>query len=429
MSTKRFIIMLWSVMSVFVLCGTVSADTEALPHVVLGNLLKIEGGNRNVMIADLKANQKPKPKQGFDTKETFRRVYEEDAKISDFYHPNAEQQAELESLSLLAGEDIQKTSQGASFKDLLPYRNFTEETWADMKYRLLQSGTGTGTAVALSGKTVRKPAKANVAPPKTSILNPSSPLIISTLDNRITLGFYDADMVYRCEVKLINNKGKALGLLKEENFRKSNQPVVINLPDGKDTYYLEFSQPYSKNSREYYYVLLDIEPDPTQPKEDKSITSAIESMRKTGEKGEKLADSYMTSKGITDREKITEADKQGFAEEFARQEMKNAPASQQEHALSEMEVISQYMKERGIASMAMLTEKDSKELQRRIMKNAALSWPPEYRAIVDSYMKQHNISGYENLTEKDMKAVEKLLKQKAGSQKKSEGKAKSRKSK
>ena len=425
MSTKKFILALWVAMSVFILCGTVSADTEDLPHVVLGNLLKIEGGNRNVMIAEIKANQKPKPIQGFDTKETFRRVYEEDAKISDFYKPNAEQRAELEALSLLAGEDVLKGGKEASFKDILPYRNFTEATWADMKYRLHQFGTGKGTAVALSGKPVRRPAKANAVPPKTSILNSNSPLIISTLDNSITLGFYDVDMVYRCEVKLINNKGKVLGLLKEKNFRESNQPVTINLPDGRDTYYLEFSQ----YGGEYYYVLLDIEPDPTKPQEDKSITSAIESMRKAGEKGEKLADSYMASKGITDMAQFSEADKQGFAEEFARQEMKNTPASQQTHALSEMEVISQYMKERGIASMAMLTEKDSKELQRRIMKNAALSWPSEYRAIVDSYMKQHNISGYEYLTEKDMKAVEKLVKQKADSQKKSAGKAKSRKSK
>lgn len=425
---KRFIAVIMVLSLILNLSSVVFADTIPLPHVSFGNLIKLAGGNKDTMfmtphefgnyynyLYDI-YNDKPskyKTTDGFDMKGDLVRIYRGEVTGLD---PSKLDEDDKFILGLLKaeGEILPKNNE---LKTLLPYRKFDEAAWADMKFRLLPDGNKDQTTVVVLGeKRSTKPVDSKTVPTtKDALLNPNAPIVMTTFDNRLVVG---VDDIYKSSaiMKLLDSKGNVIGSTKiTENINvPEGTPSysTINIPNGRAKYYLEY---YEDNK--YCYLLLDIKVDPTKPKENKTITAAItkaiREMKKAGQQGEKVAQDYMTQKGITDTGQLTETDKQAIAEEYTK---KYAPAG---FIVDQMKVINDYMKEHGIKSMTSLKDKDMQIISGLVFKNSVLSWPPEYVAMVDDYMAKHNIAKYEDLREKDMNALAKLIKQKQAAEKKS----------
>ena len=409
---KRFVALL---AAVCVLAGTgaVFAGLDSVPHVMIGGLLKISGASKNVGLGDINDKGETEEDEGFDVKESARQLFSTTINPAEAARRAREDKSfEAQNfMNLIKGETM--PDEDFLLSSLLSYPEFNDKVWADMKFRSIAEPRST--FLLPKGRLAAKPASANTVPSaKNGLLNPRDPIEIVTFGDSITLGF-DFQVVGDYTARLLDSKGREIGEL-EASGREDNSTEIAIHDDGD--YYLEFSDRIGK-TRKYCYIFMKIAKDPIKPAEDTTITGAINQMRAAGMKGEKIAGDYMSRKGITDTDQLTEQDKQAIADEYTKSEMASAPESQRQHVMSQMEVIQQYMKERGIPSMAFLTEKDQKELTRRVMNNAALSWPPEVKAAIDDYMKKRNIKGYGDLTEKDTKAIEKLVKQKEAEMKKS----------
>ena len=393
--------------------GVVFAGLDAVPHVTIGELLKASGASKNVGLADISLGGEIRENEGFDMKESARQLFTTNinpaytaGRLREGKSVDAQNFANMIKDETLPDEEIPMSA-------ALPYKEFNDKVWADMKFRSIAEAKSI--SVLPKGKMAAKRVNANTIPSaKNGLLNPRNPIEIITFGDNITLGFnFQIEEAYTA--RLLDSKGKELGGLKSSGSNHVSTKIAIPY-DGD--YYLEFSSPFGR-TREYCYILLKIAHDPVKPAEDSTVTGMIAQMRATGMKGEKVAEDYKRRNGITDNDQLTETDKQAIAEEYTKAEMTRASASERQHVMSQMEVIGQYLKERGLASMAQLTEKDQKELTRRVMNNAALFWPPEIKAAIDDYMKKRNIKDYGDLTEKDTKAIEKLVKQKAADMKKS----------
>lgn len=390
--------------------GLLNAGLDAVPHVTLGGLLRISGTGKNIRLADISDNGTVEDSAGFDTKESMRQLYSNNVNVSET------------GISFKDGTDEQKIfydlikhevlPEEFKVSSALPYREFNDKTWADMKFRSLAKGRNI--SILPAGRMVTKPIRANTIPSaKNGLLNASYPLEITTYSDKITLGFNE-QISGLYSARLLDNKGKELGGTRTSG---NHDTTEITLPYASGNYYLEFSDRGSK-VKKYCYILLRAEPDDIQPAEDPEVSQNIARMRAANEKGNKIAEDYTTRNNIQDKEQLTDKDTQAIVDEFTASEMSSAPVSQRQHVMSQAQVIQEYMREHNIPSMAQLTKKDADELRRRIMKNASLSWPDEFRAIADDYMTQHNISNYEDLTEKDLKTIERLAKKKMPSKRK-----------
>lgn len=422
---KKFFMLSLVMTTILILSATAYADIAHLSHVVLGNLIKISGGNEYAQLSKIDYKGDPIPDKGFDVKEKWRKVYEGDGTI-ELMTP--EEKAIAKRMLAERGEEMPPD---INVRDILPYEDFSEATWADMKYQSLLKGS-TGSTMVLAfrffGKEAGEPVAKNAIPTEEDgLLNPQDPIEIVTFDNRITLSFADPLMVEQCEVKLIDSRGNVLGSLTGDDYAKNQTPATINLPNGVADYYLEFYDfyaPLSINGPRYSYALLRITQDPTPAKADERLinkrTSAVSEGGIMDEMalGEKIAGEYMKEKGITDRNKLSDEDTQVIANRILEAQIAAAPREQQEAMRSQLQVINDYMKEKGIKNMAQLSQKDMKEIERRSKRAAILSWPAEYQAVANKYMKQHKIKNYEDLTEKDLNAISKMIQRRESEAKK-----------
>ena len=364
---KRFAMLLVSLLFVFALAGMLCAGGNERPHVRIHEVLKVSGSSKNVSVTD----------DGLDVKENVRQTYNR-------YRGSG---------SL--------------------YAKFDDKAWADLKYRSLQprerrsvlENIGVESRIIEiypKGKMSAKPVPKNTVPSaKTGLLNPGNPVKVVTFSNKLTLDFDYYDLgTY--PMRLLDSKGRELGQVKA-SWRNAtgDEKIEVTLPDGAADYYIELSDEDGRTWK-YYYILVNIEPDPVKPAEDPRVTQTLAKSENYRKKQEQQLQDYMKRHGITDTKQLTEEDMMNMAKE----EMSSLPKEKRQQALSSMEIIQKYMKDHNIASMSDMTDKDMKAVNKLMINDSVKSWPAEFRTAVDKYMKQHKISKYEDLTHEDFEVIE-----------------------
>lgn len=272
-----------------------------------------------------------------------------------------------------------------------------------------------------------KPVPKNTVPTKQyGLLNPDKPIIIGYLADapvKLGLDYYqygDADM------RILDENGNTLGTVTEKN-----PEFLLHVSSRPKKYYLEFYEPGLSAinpqtiTPHYCYVLLQTPKLVTKVQRADITIRAEERYRKEHKKGKdedltgdellaimNMVDAEIENMSISDIERgqtqLTLKDRQNLQAQ--------ASSSQLGQALSQQQIISNYMKQHNIKSMASLTEKDMQEIKKQLMRNSIASLPAQQRSVIDTYMKQHNIASYEDITEKDIEAIEKLMNQKPAKQ-------------
>ena len=360
---KRLVMLFLALSVVLSASSVLYSGGNERPHVRIHEVIKVSGSSKNVEVTD----------EGLDEKERIRQAYNRYSK----------------------GGDTTATL----------YPKFDDKAWADMKYRSLlpdkrrsvfeQFGVESRIIeIFPKGKMSAKPVPKNTVPSaKTGLLNPRNPVKVTTFSNKLTLDFDDYDLgTY--PMRLLDSKGRELGSTKDEK-------IEVTLPDGAADYYIELSDREGRTWK-YYYILVNIEPDPVKPAEDPQVTKTLAGFEAAIKQGEQKLQNYMDRHGITDPKQLTEKDMMNMTKE----DLSSLPDGKRQQALSSIEIMEKYMKEHNIASMSDLTDKDMKAINKLIIKESVSSWPAGFRAAVDKYMKQHKISKYEDLTSEELEAIE-----------------------